>query len=147
MENQTIEVQRSVFALETMEEVLLVKETEFVPVSDNGEALKRLGGDTAKFLAVINAGLKDETRRALISDPAVGWMQEDEEGNKTPFSGTIADKKTVNTLQLTLAKTVFQYSKDAAVDEKRKAKADALDMIRSTPKLLEGLQRSAAISE
>lgn len=136
--------QRTVFALETMEEVTLVKKTEFVPVETAKDALDRLGNDPKKFLEVINDGLATITRKSLVSDNSIAWQQEDEAGKLTPFSGTVADAKMVNSLQLNLAKTVFGYSKDLDIVAKRAAKDSALEMIRTTPAIVAGLQKNAA---
>lgn len=139
-----LKLQRSVFALETMDEVTLVKVTDFKPVETAKEALERLAGDSKAFLEVINSGLADMTRKSLKDDASIAWMQETDEGSLVPFTGTVADSKAVNNLQLTLAKTVFGYTKDAPIEEKRKAKEDALEMIRGSEKMIEGLQKNAA---
>lgn len=139
-----IKSQKSMFALETMDEVTLVKTTEFAPVTTMKEFLDRLGNDTEKVLSVLNTGLQTETRKSLEGDDSIPWMQETDDGKLVPFAGKTADSKQVGTLQLTLAKTVFGYSKDAPVEEKRAAKESALQMIRDTPKILEGLQKTAA---
>ena len=139
-----MKAQRSVFALDTMDEVTLVKTADFKEVTTAKEALDRLGNDSAKFLEVINTGLEDMARKSLVGDSNIPWMQEAEDGTLSPFSGTVADQKQVNNLILTLAKTVFGYSKDKTIEERRAAKDDALEMIKSSDKMKEGLQKNAA---
>lgn len=143
-EAKTIPLQSTVFNLDTMEDVLLFKEVSFAPVTSTKEALERLGNDAAKFLAVINEGLESETRRAAKGDSSIPWLTEDEEGNRSEFVGTPADSKAVNSLVLTLAKTIFGYSKDADADKKRAAKQNAFEMIKTNDAIRAGLKQNAA---
>jgi hypothetical protein len=55
--------------------------------------------------------------------------------------------KAVNLLQLTLAKTVFGYDKDKPVAEKRAAKESAMEMIKSSEQMKQGLVNTASTSE
>ena len=137
-------VTSSVFDLDTMDEVSLIKTKEFTPAADAKEAHQRLGGDAEKFLAVINEGLASFERKSL-KNGAEPWTVQDEDGNSTgkPFTGTIANSKSVNTLVLTLAKTIFGYAKEAKVELKRAAKESALEMIRGNEAMKQGLKRSA----
>jgi hypothetical protein len=48
---------------------------------------------------------------------------------------------------LTLAKTVFGFSKSMSREEKSTAKDSALEMIKTTPAIKAGLQKSAAIKK
>jgi hypothetical protein len=71
----------------------------------------------------------------------------DESGDETekiagPYTGTPADPKTVNQLVLTLAKTVFGYSKDAKIEAKRAAKDKAAAMIKGNDEIRAGLKAS-----
>ena len=144
METQTLKVQRTIFDLDTMEEVTLVKAVNFEPVGSTQEALVRLGNNANKFLEVINRGLKSEEQASAVSNPSIPWQIEDEDGELSTFEGTPADNKQVNALVLGLAKTVFGYSKDAGTDKKREAKASAIEMIRSNDQIREGLKKNAA---
>jgi hypothetical protein len=144
METQELKVQRTVFDLDTMDEVTLQKVGTFKPVETTQEALHRLANDAAKFLAVINRGLKSEEQQAMVDNSTIAWQIEDEEGKLSDFSGTPADSKAVNGLVLNLAKSVFGYSKDATVEVKRGAKESAINMIKSTEAIREGLKRNAA---
>lgn len=141
-----ITVTSSVFDLDTMDEVSLVKTAEFSPATSAKEAMERLNNNPEAFLAAINEGLLTQARAALKKDVNIPWTTTDEEGNpKGPFAGTPANMKSVNTLILTLAKTVANppYSKDASVENKRAAKDFALEMIRSSEPMKAGLKRSA----
>ena len=140
-----LRVPSSVFDLDTMDEVSLIKTKEFTPAVDAREAHQRLGGDAEKFLAVINEGLASFERKALKNSTDIPWEVADEDGNSTgkAFSGTPANSKGVNTLVLTLAKTIFGYAKDAKVEDKRAAKESALEMIRGNEAMKAGLKRSA----
>ena len=126
---------RTIYNLDDMEEVTLVKTVpDFVPVDSTQAALHRLGNDAKKFLAVINDGLAAEERNAVADNSEIPWMEEDEEGNQTPFSGTPADGKKVKALILTLAKTIFGYVKGEK-EKNRAAKASALAMIQSNEQI------------
>ena len=137
-------VQNTIFDLNTMDEVTLIKPVpEFKPVTSTHDALARLGNDSARFLKVINDGLESEERDAVRDNSEIPWAVEDEEGNLVPFEGVPADKKAVNTLRLNLAKSVFGLTKEMSLEEKQKAKSDAMEFIRSTPKIVEGLKKTA----
>lgn len=138
-----IPVQKTVFDLDLFDEVTLVKDYEFTPVTSVQEATERLGNDSAKILSVINDGLRAEMRRIAVADQT-GWLREDEDGNRTPFAGTLANLKLVNQCVLSMAKTVFGFSKDLSPDAKRAAKQSAQDLIKNTPAIREGLQKTAA---
>jgi hypothetical protein len=125
--------------------MLLLKKGTFTPVKTLEEAKHRVGGDTAKFLAIINEGLEAEAGRAMINDSSIPWLQEDEEGNTSVATDVKpADKKIVNGLILNLAKSVFGYLKATNKDEKRAAKEAAKNMIKSTPAMKDGLMANAA---
>lgn len=141
--NNTYPVQKTVFDLDSFDEVTLVKDYTFEPVTSVQDAAARLGNDSAKLLAVINDGLRAETSRTARNSND-GWQREDEEGNRTPFAGTLANLKLVNQCVLSMAKTVFGFSKDLSPDAKRAAKQSAQDLIKNTPAIREGLQKTAA---
>lgn len=143
---EVVKIQKGLFDLDSFQEVTLYKEGEFTPVSSTQEALARVGNDSSKFLALVNEGLRAEYQRDLRST-ADGWFTEDEDTNaRTPFTGTIANIKAVNSLVLTLAKTVFGYSKDLSSEAKKAAKESAMNMVASTPAIKEGLKKSAALT-
>lgn len=136
--------QREVFDLNTMDEVLLIKKGNFVPVTTLEEAKDRVGGDTEKFLSIVNDGLKSEAGRAMIEDSSNPWLVEDEEGATTPFEGKPANKKIVGGLILNLAKSIFGYAKGLAPAEKKAAKESAMEMIKSNEVMKAGLIKNAA---
>ena len=140
--NETITAQRGVMNLDTFEDVTLIKTATFVPAANPQEALERVGSDSQKFLDLINEGLRAEQRRQLQEDES-GWMYENDDDEMVPFNGTAADKSAVNQLRLTLAKTVFGFSKDMTLEAKKAAKQSAMDMIRSTEAIKKGLEAAA----
>ena len=147
---QTIPVTKTVFDLDIFDEVSLIKNLDFVPAENTSEVLERIGGDASKMLELLNEGLRAELVRNARSEKS-GWhtFELDAEGEETekvngPYTGTPADMKAVNSLKLTLAKTVFGFSKEMTKPEKQKAKADAIEMIKSTPAIKAGLQKAAA---
>jgi hypothetical protein len=138
-------VTSSVFDLDTMDEVSLIKVKEHKPAESAKEAMERLGGDADLFLKVINDGLIAQAKNALKSDTNTPWQTTDEDGKVNgTFSGTPANAKAVNGLVLSLAKNVFGYAKENPIETKRAAKESALDMIRSNEMMKNGLKRTAA---
>lgn len=144
IKNMQLTVTSSVFDLDTMDEVSLVKTAEFQPATSAKEAMERLNNNPEAFLAAINEGLLTQAKSVLKKDTSNPWNAIDEEGKVIgPFSGTPANSKAVNTLVLTLAKTIFGYAKENSLDSKRAAKADSLEMIRGNEQMKAGLKRSA----
>lgn len=154
--DKKMNVQDSVFDLDTMERVTLVKPVpDHVAVTSVADALARLGNDAAKLLKVIDEGLAAEEKVAVKLNTSIPWMveEESEDGKSTvlvPFDGKPADEVKVNGLILSFAKSMFGYAKKMDNDAeksraaKAKAKADAIEMIRSTPAIVERLKTSAA---
>lgn len=150
--SEEIRVQKTLFDLASFDDVLLVKVGQFEPVSDVKDALVRLNGDTAALNKVINDGLKARAMQDLRST-ADGWhtFKTDAEGELTdeingPFDGQVADSKKVGNLVLSLAKSVFGFTKSMSKDEKRAAKEQAMEMVKSTPAIRNGLAKTAALS-
>ena len=139
-------VQRTVTDLETLDEITLVKPVDFSPVASQADALARLNNDSKKFLANHNEGLWAEAQRQARGNPD-GWHSLNDEGELNgPFDNSrIADPKAVNALVLILAKTSFGYTKDATAEQKKAARELAMDTIKSTPVIKEGLRKSAAL--
>lgn len=138
-------VQRTVLDLDTFEDVTLQKEFDFSPVSNVEEAAARLGNDANKLLKVINDGLLAETRRE-VAKATDGWKVLEDDGTATEdFKGTPANSKIVNGCVLNLAKTVFGFSKDMTPEQKKAAKVQARELVKSTPPILNGLKKSAAL--
>ena len=139
--------QKQYFDLESMTEVTLVKTGDFVDPKTPEEALARLGNDSAKFLEIIVEGLRAEAGRALMADENVPFQVSDDEGNLTPFAGTKADPAVVNPLILNLAK-MFGYPSgekgEAARAKKAAAKKKAIELIKNTPEIREGLKNAGA---
>jgi hypothetical protein len=138
--NEWRKPQKSLFDLDTMSTVTLVKPYEFEPVSDVKSALARIDNDTAKLVAIINRGLQSFQDEAVKADSNIPWKVEDEEGNLTDFTGTPADDKAVNALVLNMAKASFGYLKATDSDAKRASKQAALDFIKSQPVLIAGMK-------
>ena len=145
METQVLRIQKTVFDLDSRDDVTVVKEVNFTPVESTADALARVGNDAKKFLEIINAGLEDYTRTQAATDSTIAWQTEDEEGAKTPFSGTMLTEeksKQLNANVLNMAKLLFGYAKDmiGGRDAKKAAKAKALDMFLSNPQVIDALK-------
>lgn len=142
---EEIKVQRSVLDLNTFETITIAKVGQFTPVKDSSEGLARVGNDSAKFTAALNEGLRVYAMRDLRAG-SDGWSQMDEDGEITgTFAGVPADSRKVNAFILNIAKTVFGYGKDKTSDQKREAKAAAMEMAKSTPVILKGLQENCKL--
>lgn len=140
-----IVVESTIFDLAAFEEVQVGKVIEYVPVTTIDEALAKLGNDSNKLLAVVNDGLLEEAKKNARKDPS-GWHTfDDDDKLNGPFDGQPADMKKVNSLVLTLAKTVFGFSKDLTKDQKRESKESAKSLIQGNEAMRAGLQKSAAI--
>jgi len=144
------QINRTVFDLDSFEDVYLLKEVPFTPATSVEEALKRLGGDSAKLLEAVNDGLLADAKRVAAHDTSIPWMQDVEtEDGKTvreQFSGTIADSKVVNGMVLNLAKSVYGYNKAAAAKDKAgktKAKEQAMAFIAGNEVIKNGLKENA----
>lgn len=145
-------ITKTIFDLSTMDEVTLVKAVpDFVPAENSAEVLARVSNDAVKLLALMNEGLRIAERNAVAeNDEPFHTFELDESGEPTetvngPFTGIMADPLKVNALKLTLAKTVFAYSKSMTKEEKAAAKQSALDMIKTNDAIKAGLQKSAAV--
>lgn len=137
--------QKSLFDLDSMSTVTLMKPYEFEPVTNIKEAQERIGNDTAKLIAIVNRGLQSFQDETVKADPNIPWKVEDEEGNLSDFTGTPADDKAVNALVLNMAKASFGYLAISEKDPERAAKKaaskqKALDFIKSQPVLIEGMK-------
>ena len=136
---QSYRVQSQILDGETFEKVTLVKTFEFSPASTVEEAMQRLGGDTKKFLEVVNEGLVSAVREQMKAD-SNGWSVENEKGELEPFTGSAIDDSRYNALVLTMAKASFKYFDAKTAEEKKASKDRAAAVIKATPILLEGLK-------
>lgn len=142
-------VQKSLLNLDTFEDVTLRKTVpDFHPVASMHDAAARVGNDQAKLVQAINEGLRIMEREAVMNNPNIPWqVVNDEDEMEGEFTGIPADPKKVNTLILSLAKTVFGFTKDLDKEAKAAAKESAKNLIRTTPSILEPLKKTAALTE
>ena len=148
---ETLRIQRKQFDLDSKEDVTLIKEVTFEPVTSNAEALARVGNDAKQFLEIVNQGLKDWTREQSANDSSP-WFIEDEDGEKTVYSGTSISEEKSKQLALNvlnMAKMLFGYSKSMKPEEKKAAKTKAQTMLLSNPVVVESLksQDGAAVGK
>ncbi len=139
-----LEVSRSVFDLDSKDDVTVVKIGSFTPVSTMAEFTARLGNDAAKILSVVNEGLEAYDREVLANNDQP-WQVKAEDGTLSNFSGTLLNEegsKFFAASVLNFAKMVFKYSKDMAggKEAKRKAKEQAADVLLSNPATIEALK-------
>lgn len=136
-------VTRTVFDLDSFDEIELTKQYDFSPVTSAEEAVARLGNDTERFLRAVNAGLQAEIEADLKKD-ATGWSVVADDGRLTPYAGTQLDKKAVSNTVIVLAKNAFGYDNDGPLEQKRATKKLAQDFIRNNPEIRKGMARFAA---
>lgn len=143
-------INRTVFDLDSFEDVYLTKEVPFQEAASVEEALARLGGDSKKLLEAVNDGLLADAKRVASKDTSIPWMieLENEDGTtkREVFSGTVADSKIVNGMVLNLAKSVYGYNKAAAAKDKagkQKAKESAMAFIAGNEVIKNGLKENA----
>lgn len=145
--NKKAPVQRTIFDLDTFTEVTVLHDREAAPeIVSIDQALSLLGNDSKALFAIIQEGLDAEIGRK-VGESVDGWYTKDDEGNAAPFAGTRADTDAVNSLVLTLCKTVFGWNKDLTLDQKKALKAQAMTMIQNTPAIKDGLKKSAALGK
>lgn len=139
-----LKVQRTVFNLDEFESVTVGKMVPFKPVGSVEEALSELNSDTSKLLELINKGREASVRDAAYNQND-GWFDLDDSNavTKEPFDGTITEPKHVNQTVSVLAKTIFGYNKDMKKEDKAAAKKNAMDMVRNTETIREGLKKRA----
>jgi hypothetical protein len=142
----TVRAQRTLFDIDTMDKVTLVKEAPFKPVLSRREALERLGGSEEKFLEILNEGLRAEIRRNILADTEVLWHKLDDDGKVVPYHGTPANPANVNAAVLTIAKSMVGYNRWRVLDSehRRAARDKAVIKIKSDPDLLNGFRNDLA---
>lgn len=138
-QNQSYRVQKQILDGETFEKTTLVKSFEFSPASTIEEAMQRLGGDTKKFLDVVNEGLVSAVRDEMRNNDS-GWGVENDKGELEPFTGTAVDDSKFNALVLTMAKSAFGYFDAKTPEAKKAAKEQAAVAIKGSPVLLKGMR-------
>jgi hypothetical protein len=144
---ETLRIQRKQFDLDSKEDVTLIKEVTFEPVTSNAEALARVGNDAKQFLEIVNQGLKDWTREQAAGD-STPWFVEDEDGEKTVYSGSSISEEKSKQLALNvlnMAKMLFGYSKSMSRDQKKAAKEKAQSMLLSNPVVVDSLKSSESV--
>lgn len=160
-----IRIPRTQFDLDSKGEVSLVKIGKFQPVATMEEFVARLGNDSNAILNIVNDGLEEYSRKALLSDSSIPWYKLTEEGdvevdaekNPVPFTGTLLTEeksKQFFATVLNMAKMMFGYpdqklpkgatkaEQDANRELKNKAKAQAQDLILSNPAAVEALKKA-----
>jgi len=138
--------QRTLLNLDTFEDVTLIKHVPpFMPVTTAAEAMARINNDQAVFLRLMNEGLQNEAKKAAIDDPANPWLEVDEDGTETPFTGTAANKAVVNKVIAGLAFS-FGYDAKLPAEQKKEIKTKVRQLIKDTPAILNSLRKTAAES-
>jgi|ERR1035438_2080287 hypothetical protein len=146
-----LRVTKTVFDLDSRDDVTVVKIGTSTPVTTMAEFTARLNNDSAIILQVINDGLAAYDRDSLATNPNVGWSVEDEEGNVTPFAGTLLSEEKSKQLAvnvLGIAKMSYGYAKDMVKGDvaanraaKKLAKEKAAEMLLSNPAVIEALKK------
>lgn len=138
-----IKIQQSVFDLAEMREIMLTKRGPFEPVNSVPEAMQRCHGSNDKLLQVLNLGFEALAAEELRQSEKYPWLVVDEEGNASVYEGRPADPKLMNAMVLNYAKALYGWKKAASKEEKREAKARAMEKIRGDAELRDGLMRNS----
>ncbi len=153
MDVLTFKVTKSLTDLSTLDDIKLVKQGSIVPVADASEALARLNGDNAKLTAILNAGLVELAKSEMRAN-GENWhtFKLDADGDPTdeingPFEGQVGDSKKISALVTQLAKSVFGLEKGMKGEARATAKTAAMDMIKNTPAIKDGLAKTAALTD
>lgn len=142
-------IQKTVFDLGKFDTVLLGKTFILPPAPKSlDEALVAVGRDEKRLLAVIADGLETEARRLATSEET-GWNELDEEKNIVgPYTGVSANEevgKKINNAVLSMAKTLG-YSKDLSKEKRAALKDEAMEFIKSNPRIVESIKAQASAS-
>lgn len=137
--------QKQIFDLLSFDEVLLGKNYSYQQVENASEAFDLLTNDEARIIKVINAGLKAQANDEAYKD-ANGWRLFNDDGKTLngEFTGQPANIKAVNSMVLTLAKSVYKFRKEMTADEKKAAKEKARTFIKNNDELRQGIMETAA---
>ena len=153
-----ITISKTVFDLDSKDDVSVMKAGTFTPVATMSEFSERMAGDTDQALKIINVALEMYAKEQLESDNSISWKTQKEDGTAgDDFSGTLLSpekSKQLDATVLNLAKTMFGYpdsprggNKNLSEEEiksqratKSKAKQEALDFILSSPAAIERLK-------
>ena len=156
--NQTVRTTKGGISLDDFSDVKLYKDVPAIaPPATVKDALEYLGNDHAKLLKIIHSGLQADAVTTARENES-GWLKFDEDGKPTSesFSGSLVSGEILNPVVLNLSrinpvevvrngKTVEITWDDAqSPEEKRAVKAATIDMIRTTPRIVEGLKKKMA---
>lgn len=132
--------------LATFDDVKMYKRIPKVaPITSVNQALELIGGDTNKLMSLLTAAVQSDVVEAARSSND-GWKVIDENGKETEteYSGQLAHPDAVNPMVLFFAKNNFGFDKpNATADERRAAKEQAREMIKSVPALLDSLKKKS----
>ncbi len=141
----TIRVQNTVFDLAKFDDLKLIKDVaKPAKPATLKEALEAAGNDESTLLDLIYEGLVEQVREKSKSDPS-GWMDETEDGELVPYTGSFADEskgKLINAGILALAK-MNGFTKGLDPKKKAELKDNAKAFLRANPAMLGGLVPAA----
>ncbi len=128
-----------------LEDVLIGKTFTFSPVANAEEASSRIGGDSEKFLKVLNAGLR-AIERESASASNDGWFVFGEDGklSEVSTSGESAgDPTVISALVNNFAKASTPNWSNLTAAEKNAKRDDVRGVFKANPAMLEMLKKSA----
>ena len=138
---------RSFFDFESFDTVVAGKEYDapsLPPGATMEQILSVVGNDAAKLAALVEVGLQAQANDAAYGS-LEGWFALDENKAITavPYVPSGADASDVNDMKRTLARTIFGYSVDDSKEVKDAKMQSALEMIKNTPAIRDGLRNRA----
>lgn len=141
-----LKVTQTVTALDTMEDVRLMKIVSFENPSTIEEATARLGNDTSKLLAIIIRGMQADVKDAAKSDPD-NWYTIDGKGNpETLFAGECVDPDKVGGLIREMARIGGYTDAKGNTEKRQEIRKKATAMVKAMIQSNEELKKSVALS-
>lgn len=137
-------VRRQVFSFETFGKVSLAK-NYVVPQGFKTlqDALAGVGNDESKLVALINAGVLEQAADTAKASNE-GWtIAENNAPSTKEYTGEFISAKNVLATARTLAMTIFGMTPEMTKDEKKAKRQQALEVIKNTPALRDGLKNQA----
>lgn len=132
-----------------LEDVLIGRNFTFSPVSSASEAEGRIGGDSAKFLKILNLGLEAlEMESARESE--TGWFDLDDTGKlgeKEVSPKSAGDPTAIKKLINMFATTSTPNWSNLSGEQKAKARAEVKKMLTESPAMMAKLAAAPSSTE
>ncbi len=137
-----ITVQTQLFDLNTVEYVTVEQKTIYDAITSDEDFKNRIPDDKTR-LELQKLAFETLLRRQIKAKPDGVWMLK---GTETPFSGVSANEEAFNDTVRGLMKS-FDLGPDATVEQKRAARAEVIEIIKASPRIIEKLRKKIESTE